>query len=43
MHVEYDDEVIEGDNEEVILLTDLDNPREIGKVLKVGTASQLAD
>ena len=35
--VEYDDEAIEGDNEEVILLEDIDNPREIGKVLKVGT------
>ena len=35
--VEYDDEAIEGENEEIILLEDIDNPREIGKVLKVGT------
>lgn len=37
MAVEYDDEAVEGDNEEVILLSDLENPREIGKVLKMGT------
>jgi hypothetical protein len=40
MHVEYDDEAIEGENEEVILLEDIDNPREVGTVLKVGTADK---
>ena len=35
--MEYDDEASDGDNEEVLLLSDEVNPQEIGKVLKVGT------
>lgn len=40
MGVEYDDEYVEGDNEEVILLSGENNPREVGKVLKVGTRNE---
>ena len=37
LSVDYDDELIDGENEEVLLLSDEANPVEIVKVLKVGT------
>lgn len=41
MHVEYDDELPEGQTDEVIILSNDPEPVEIGKELKVGVAKKL--
>ena len=43
IQVEYDDEIIEGDNEEVIIFDNEDSMKEVGRKVQMGTKERLPD
>jgi hypothetical protein len=40
MHVEYDEELPEGETDEIVLLSNDPEPKELGRELKIGMAKK---